>query len=181
MGYDAPYGTGDRTEIIVASRSTGLFYSEYLATNLINGTYADNAYFYDGIAVANHWIKFDFTEAIVITEIKWYQSGSQASGTWKVQGSNNDADWIDIGSSFTLGVPATQTIDLSGNTTAYRYYRLLGVSGNASWNQYLREIEFSWAYPAESDIKSVNGIVYANIKSVDSLSIASIKKINSID
>ena len=47
---------------------------------------------------------------------------------------------------FTLGGVATQTQDqLNGNTTAYRYYKLVGVSGTTSGSSWESEVEFRTA------------------------------------
>jgi hypothetical protein len=68
---------------------------------------------------------------------------ADSHGTWKWQGSNDDSSYTDIGSSFTLGGSTTQTqTELNGNVTAYRYYKLLGVSGTCTDTPYLEEIEF---------------------------------------
>ena len=111
-------------------------------TDLLDGTFADTFWFTNGVSVVGKEIKFDFVTQRIINEAKWYQSGASTHGTWKWQGSNNDSDWDDIGVGFTLGGNQTQT-QLNGNTTAYRYYRLLGVSGTASYTDYIREIQFS--------------------------------------
>jgi hypothetical protein len=94
---------------------------------------------------------FDFHVPCIIDEAKWYQSNTTDHGTWKWQGGNDGSNWTDIGSPFTLGGAATQTqTQLNGNTTAYRYYRLLGISGNASWNPWLYEIQFKIDYNTTS-------------------------------
>jgi len=110
---------------------------------ILDGSFADSAYFNSTSAVANKYIKFEFPIPVVIDEAKWYQEQALAGGTWRWQGSNNNADWVDIGGTFVLGdtTPQIQT-SLNGNTSAYKYYRLLGVSGNFQNNRYIREIEF---------------------------------------
>jgi hypothetical protein len=94
-------------------------------------------------------IVFDFFSPRIITEAKWYQDIGSTHGTWKWQGSNDKSSWTDIGSPFTLGGVATQTqTELSGNTTAYIYYRLLQTAGVTSSGPYIREIEFKIGWPA---------------------------------
>jgi hypothetical protein len=89
-------------------------------------------------------VKFTFAAPRLITEAKWYQSAIAAHGDWQWQGSPDNSAWTNIGSTFTLGTAATQTITtLSGNATAYRYYRMLQTTGTASTSPYLYEIEFS--------------------------------------
>ena len=100
------------------------------------------------VAVADMYIKFDFGSGIkkLITEAKWYQSNTATQGVWQWQGSDNDVDWTSIGATFTLGGATTQTqTTLSGNTTNYRYYRMLGISGTGSASPVCNEIEFQIA------------------------------------
>jgi len=97
----------------------------------------------NGVDVADKWIKFDYgsgnTETV--TEILFKQSTTDSHGTWKLQGSNDDSAWTDIGSSFTLGGAAVNRYtEPSGNATAYRYYRLLGISGTASGTPWIQEV-----------------------------------------
>ncbi|MFA5766707.1 MAG: hypothetical protein WC919_02140 [Candidatus Paceibacterota bacterium] len=78
-----------------------------------------------------------------IVEAKWYQTSTHSHGDWQWQGSNDGSTWTDIGSSFTLGGATTQTITaLSTNTSFYRYYQMIGVSGSFNTNPYILEIEF---------------------------------------
>lgn len=139
-------GQGDRTATIAVSASTGLVHSG-VPSNLVNGnTTADttNSLRLNAIAVAGHWIEFDFGAgaAKVITEATWAQAVTNAQGTWKWQGSKDRVTYTDIGASFTLGGSTSQVMaTLSGNGTGYRFYRLLGVSGSAV-TIYNQEITF---------------------------------------
>lgn len=67
-------------------------------------------------------------------EAKWYQSAADTHGNWKWQGSNDNSSYNDIGSSFTLGSASVGQIltTLTGNQTAYRYYRLTKVSASTN-------------------------------------------------
>lgn len=173
MGYDSPYGTGNRTAVITATNTANLLYGVG-ASKLINGLNDYDCAFH-ATAVSGHWLKFDFTEKIIITEVTYTQLNSFSHGVWQIQGSNDDSNWDNIGSSFTLGGGTTQVITTpSGNVTGYRYYRLAGVSGNASDNPNIFELKFSWAYALV--IKSINGVASADIKSVDGVAVAGIKK-----
>lgn len=143
------YVTGNRTGSITVT-STLTAGGGSVPSNLVDGAFANNSTDSYAVAVAEaasgKVIKFDFGvgASIKITEAKWYQQDTTSHGSWRWQGSNNDADWTDIGVAFTLGGATLQTqTQLSGNVTGYRYYRLLGVSGNFSdtpWNQ---EVEFN--------------------------------------
>lgn len=102
--------------------------------------------FFPGTAVTSaKWILFDFTAGnpAIIDEAKYYQQDGTTQGVWKWQGSNDGSTFTDIGTSFTLGGAAIQTITaLAGNTTAYYYYRLIGVSGSDNANPWVMEFEF---------------------------------------
>lgn len=141
-------GTGDRSAVItVTSFSSAPLVASGSIANLVNGNLTETSTWFNNIDISADpaWIQFDFGSGAskIIDEAKWYQSGSQTQGTWKWQGSNDGSSWTDIGSSFTLGGATTQTISaLAGNTTGYRYYRMLGVSGTPSPSPYIFEIEF---------------------------------------
>lgn len=101
------------------------------------------------------WIRFEFDNPTVVDGFKWYQQYASAAsndhGTWKLQGSTDNAAWIDIGSTFTLGgTPSNVLQILRTNTTAYKWYRLLQTAGTTkAYNNttnyaalYVRRIEF---------------------------------------
>jgi hypothetical protein len=143
--YTNPLSIGDRTSTItVTSANISWIGSGFPVTNLVNGTIVGDLLYLSGAALAgNEYIRFDLGSAKLITEAKWYQDQATAMGTWKWQGSQNASSWTDIGSSFTLGGATVQTqTALNGNTTQYRYYQLIGVSGSSSSTPYTREIEF---------------------------------------
>lgn len=150
--YGNTGGTGDRQAIITVS--TDLTYINQLVY-LVDGSFGNSFYFKNQSCV-DKFLKFDFGVGAVkiITEAKWYQSGGTQSGTWKWQGSNDDANWSDIGGAFYLSAfQAIQTqTSLAGNALGYRYYRLLGVSGTASAAPYVQEIEFKIADASASAI-----------------------------
>lgn len=139
-------GTGNRTGIIAVS---GYFPGIALAgsiNELVNGTFGNTFGFNTGgVSIVGDYYRFDFGAGNykVITEAKWYQHLSATHGTWQWQGSNDAVTWTNIGGTFTLGSPATQTITtLSANTAGYRYYQMLGISGNSNNTVWQREIEF---------------------------------------
>src|SRR5574343_1573645 len=136
-------GSGWRNNVVIATSSALFMIGS--APNLIDGNTGGGNWFING-ACAGHYIKFEFPESVIIDEAKYYQSDSSNQGTWKWQGSNNDSDWTDIGDSFVLGgaSPQTQTT-LNGNTTAYKFYQLLGVSGSVNFNPWVSEFEFKIA------------------------------------
>ncbi len=153
--YSNPLGSGDRSngagtdspgkaKIYITTSPSLTNNNPYAA--YIDGSTSSVMSFINAVAVSGLFIKFNFATKegkYVIDEITWKQSNTATHGTWKVQGSDDDSTWTDIGSSFTLGGATTQTITtLAGNTTAYRMYRLLGVSGSTSSSGFQTEAEF---------------------------------------
>lgn len=134
-------GTGNRTGIItVTQASLNVFVNP---TILIDGNTSGAGSYFNGTP-DGEWIKFDFGTAKVIDEAKFYQSNSATHGTWKLQGSADDSSWSDVGTSFTFGGTTLQTItELNGNTTAFRYYRFIKVSGTTNGGPWTYELEFS--------------------------------------
>lgn len=136
-------GSGNRKALItVTTTITGL---NGTPDYLVNGNTTENFFYWTGQSASGKYLRFDFGSGnkFVINEAKWYQDLTSSQGVWQWQGSNDASSWTSIGSTFTLGGSATQTqTELSGNTTAYRYYQLLGVSGSLSGSPYDREIEF---------------------------------------
>lgn len=98
-----------------------------------------------GPSIAGQWIQAEYPTPRVLKYAWWYQdpSGGKTLGTWKYQGGDG-TNWTDLSSSFVLGGSEFQAHDLQSNTTAYTHYRLLGVSGSATGNPWLRE----WALMA---------------------------------
>jgi len=95
-------------------------------------------------AAANKYFRFDFGSgnSIKITEAEWFRNGTGTHGTYRWQGGNDGTNWTTIGADFTLGgtasPPATVlSTGISGNTTGYRWYQLLGISGShvLHWDQ----------------------------------------------
>lgn len=142
------YDSGNRTsEITVTTNAT----INGTASNLVDGATASNTsdglFFTSGsTAVSGLHFTFDFGAGarVKITEARNQQANTATDGTWRWQASQDNATWVDIGSTFTLGGATTQTITtLSVNTKGYRYYRMLGVSGNtAASSHYFLEFTF---------------------------------------
>lgn len=149
--YSNASGAGNRTASVAVTVS-GTSLTTNAPSNLVDGAFANNTTdsiaFVPGAAAAGEWIQFDFGLGAerVITEAKWYQANTATHGTWKWQGSGDGSTWTDIGVGFTLGGATTQVqTELKTNGTAYRFYRLLGVSGNVSGSPYIQEVEFKIA------------------------------------
>lgn len=148
--YENALGTGNRTGTIATTASSGLISTSADVTKLVNGSFATStagsAFFNASVTTTGHWIKFDLGSTALIDEAAWYQDGPSTHGGWKWQGSPDNSAWTDIGVAFTLGGAGALAVnlhtELHANTTSYRYYRLLGVSGVTSNSPWLEEIEF---------------------------------------
>lgn len=138
-------GTGDRRLLIpysVAGVMPSLGGTQWVDGNTSS---AGQGFFPGGSVDSSSYIIFDFGSGntVLIDEAKYYQENSTTQGVWQWRGSNDGSTWTNIGSSFTLGGVATQTITaLNGNATRYRYYQLIGVSGTCSSSPWVYEFEF---------------------------------------
>jgi len=150
-------GSGYREPLIIVTSDTP-WYPVGNFVELINGSISTGTYFNSTDAVANKYIRFEFPASVSIDEVKWYQNTADTHGSWKWQGSDNGSSWSDIGSSFTLGGSTTQTqTQLNGNTASYRYYQLVGVSGNFNTTPHIQEIEFKINIVTESYLDPIFG------------------------
>jgi hypothetical protein len=144
--YSNLHGSGIRTSsmcAITTSGSTmwGIMDNSLYRYLLIDGSYANGGYCNNGVSVVNEWMEFDFTTARLINEINFKFSNSMSGGTFKAQGWNG-ASWVDIGSTFVLGAAADQFVDMSDNHYGYTKYRILGTTGNSSWDAMWQEVQF---------------------------------------
>ena len=145
--YGNQISSGERSSLgyVTVTASSGLMTGT--PGNMVDGitSTVQTEYFNGGAVGPTTYMRFDFGSGSsqIVTEAKWYQQGSQTHGVWQWQGSNDATTWTNIGAAFTWGgaIISTQTT-LSANTTGYRYYQLLGVSGTTSGAPYIYEIEF---------------------------------------
>lgn len=143
--YSNTGGSGDRTGLITITQSNASPVYPFVNPGiLIDGSTTGTGSYLRLFCADGEWITFDFGSAKVVDEARFYQTAARTQGTWKFQGSNDGSSYTDIGSSFTLGDNlTTQTITaISGNTTSYRYLRLIKVSGSTDDTTWTPEIEF---------------------------------------
>ena len=146
--YSNPCGTSGRSALITVTSNLSINGD---LQRLVSADKTTGNFYWAVQAAAGKYIKFDFgsRKSKIITEATYYQENVNEQGVWKWQGSDNGSSWTDIGSSFTLGSSATQVMtELSGNTVGYRYYQLLGVSGNT--------VSSAWVYNFEFKIDDYN-------------------------
>lgn len=144
---------------VVANKSTITITSE-LTTGagslplLLDGTAGNqNGYWNTVATVANKEIfKFHFSQATVLNGIEMTRSFNISNGvTYRIEGSNNGTSWTDLTGTQTFSSTATaaaygapddtRKLPITGNTTAYAYYRVYGLSGNSAGN-WISELYF---------------------------------------
>lgn len=138
--YDDPYGSGPREGLIGVTYSGSL---DGAAILVLDGIETDGSRM-TGTASHHRW-DFDFGTQRIVDEVTWLQGGvgDTTSGTWKWQGSNNGADYDDIGDPFAITSDTSQIhTELNGNEIAYRYYRLQKISGSIGGGARIAEIKF---------------------------------------
>lgn len=144
------YVTGNRTASITVTSDLTSFNN---GQQFVDGNFGTSYFIMGTQAVAGKYIQFAWATPQVITECRYYQysGGYNVCGNWKWQGSNDAVVWTDIGAAFDLlptytanGCYVMDMTSMSSNQTGYRYYRLMGVSGNTT-NTYPIEWEFKVA------------------------------------
>ena len=137
---------GDRSALISVTENGFGSYLTSSPSNLVNGvvdpsspdnswTSATNNIELDG----SQYLKFDLSRQVVVTGVDVYTVGVAMGGNWRVEGSNDDSTYTALSATEELDVNANWSFE---NATAYRYIKLVGVSGTITW-QYLKEVEFS--------------------------------------
>lgn len=98
----------------------------------MDGNPNDPNIWHSGSGSMPEWWKYDLGSGVTKTVKSFKILSSYDTGGWsikdfKLQGSNNDSDWTDIGTfqypGGGSGQANPQSFSCSGNTTAYRYYR----------------------------------------------------------
>jgi hypothetical protein len=111
-----------------------------------DSVYGNSTLWYNTQTCVGKYFRFDFGIPTVMNEAIYYQQTTNTHGTWKWQGSVSDGTtWVDIGATFVFGAVSQTFTQLNANTTAYRYYRILGTvdtPGGMSNNPYIYGFDF---------------------------------------
>jgi hypothetical protein len=159
--YSNPGGSGDRRDLIALALLAGLYTSptNQLPLAIIDGTKAgnDNAAWSFVNGSSGNGLIFDFGPTgykQIVDEFTWYQNNSTNHGTWSFEGSDDLSSWTTLATGFNL-VTASTSVHAFTNTTAFRYYRLIQLTGTASNSPWCEEIEFKIA-PGAPILEPVN-------------------------
>lgn len=163
--YSPPLGTGDRRSIITVSATVKhrSNFSGGVLADLVDGSRSspninfgdpDNAYIAPN--VAGLYLRFDFGTFQIMTEctVYWTLTSSRLHGIWQWQGSADGSSWTNIGSTFDASTSNVYT-SLSANTSSYRYYQIMGVSGDSGGTVFgpsCAEFEFKIGALAGNDV-----------------------------
>jgi len=113
------------------------------------------------------WLKYDFGSGVTHIVRKYTMTSANDDNTrdpynFKLQGSNNDSDWTDVDTQTAQtwsGRGVTNTYTCTGNTTAYRYYRINITTNNGAtgfYNMQLGELSlYKYADPIAIDTYTV--------------------------
>ena len=123
------------------------FDNSYASGSSSTGWYLANSQNGNSATGENITIDLGSSNTKIVTGFRLYQDNGASFGNWKSQGSNDNASYTDLGSSFeyvpTLGSGTQQYFEVNfSNDTLYRYFRLLGVGGNLNNNQWHTELQF---------------------------------------
>lgn len=135
---------GNRTATMTAS--TTFASSGGTISNLVDGGFNNNgtdSYGFTGEAASGKIVKVDLGSGnnARVTGFTWWQQTSNSHGVYNFSGSNDDSAWTVLLTGLTLGGALRSRYDVT-NTVQYRYYRLIGTSGNTSGTPWLQEWEF---------------------------------------
>jgi hypothetical protein len=147
-------GATTQTRVVNASTAYSYRYWRLLG---VSGTTSNTAQIHEVEFKQAHYVLFDFgvTSAAVITESKVTFDNTASHGVWRWQASAAGASWSNVGSTFTLGGAAEQTISLTTNFSPFRYWRLVGVSGTVATGT-IREVEWKTDYQLEQTLAGYN-------------------------
>ena len=151
-----------------AKNTIGITSSATIATGTVSSLLDDtiaNTFYFSGSDITNKAIAtFTLPTFYTLTGFEFATNGSSfitTGATYKIQGSLDGSNWVDLTStitassaSLTSGIyssAATTNKFSFTNSTAYKYYRIFGLSGTLSSSPYVQEVYFSQATPIFCD------------------------------
>jgi hypothetical protein len=144
--------------------TTGATIATGTVASLLDNTIA-NTFYFSGSDITNKAIAtFTLPTFYTLTGFEFATNGNSfitSGATYKIQGSFDGNTWVDLTStitassaSLTSGIyssAATTNKFSFTNSSAYKYYRIFGLSGTLSSSPYVQEVYFSQATPIFCD------------------------------
>jgi hypothetical protein len=150
--YSNTGGSGDRTGIITETHN-GWGTAQLGGETASDGDKTSLAYNTSAIN-SSVWIQHDFGSAVSIAEAKYYFNQINNVTTWKFQASNTDGSgYVDVSASFSMNI-AAKVVAIT-DSTPYRYWRVVGVSG--TMNNWATELEWNIIYESPLIMQSRDG------------------------
>ena len=88
------------------------------------------------VSTGGEWVQLQLPQTIVLTSYKitTRTDGTNPPASWKIAGSTNGTTWtlLDTVSSVSLAGGSVSTYNISGNSNAYNYYRIVVTNVNAN-------------------------------------------------
>ena len=152
--YENAGGTGDRTALITVTSNITPDASPVDWQELVNGLDADATNMYwNNIDVTGKYIQLHYESLVLLTELKLKTSGGYdgafGDSTWKIRGSINGTDWIDLcvarlmvgaGDVWRTG-SGTFVFVFPSNAMGYSDFQIYGAGGSLSGYMVPREVE----------------------------------------
>ncbi len=132
---------------------------------LLNGNLTETVFWYESTGIGGaELVRLQFPSPTILTGMEYYIGNSHmivGGAQTKFQGSNDGSTWEDVSPVFTKSGNTNAPGEISGgphaenflwdNSTAYTYYRHLGISGNTNRNPWVYEIFFRTEDPVFCD------------------------------
>lgn len=141
--YTNNYSTGNRTSLITVTTTLSLLSGSASAT--VDGTTGSGGMTPSATQNLKE-VKFDFGSgnARTVTNLKLYSNSTASFGHWRLNGSNDDSTYVELGgtcTNFAVNGNAEFPEMCATNRAAYRYYKLVQCFGSTAANPHW-EYEF---------------------------------------
>lgn len=135
----------------------------------------NNATYYRGDTSTTNYVGYHFVSSVIAKKFKvafGYHSTTNFTMTYKIQGSNDGTDWVDLTENITvniLGPVAEYVNSMNLNNLSFSYLRLLKVSSSTSANFEVSELQFYPLANAITDNQTAMGYIGNNDYAADTL------------
>ena len=105
-------------------------------------------------------VGYKFTKSVIVTKIEMMSNSTDGVKTFKVQGANNESDWVDLSGELSISSDVTKTTSFTlNNRNPYLYYRIyvLSVYGTVTCAN-MRTLQF-YGYQEGATLWQPKGLV----------------------